>query len=233
MLYWPTCALNPKETHANPVPFTRGGGRSLNGIERVTRTDKGFWSIELTGIVVRHGTGSARAWNALRTGLNGRAGLIVVPAKSWDTAPYASGRFEPRVRTVHDDGTPFSDGTTYSQGAIDIEMAAQAAIGSSVVTLRRLMAADDLSGIRFSYQHALYETGPALEVDGELWTVPLFPSIRATIPAGASLECDQPTCLVRLAEDRGMDLPQGKRGFSEASVAFVEAVDHWNDLARA
>ncbi|MFI0844437.1 hypothetical protein [Mesorhizobium sp. IMUNJ 23232] len=233
-LYWPTCTLNPRETPANLVPFTRGGGKVLNGMERATRTDKGSWVVELQGISIGGlDYGKKRTWNALRVGLGGRAGLIVVPVRSWDTAPYASGKFERKIMLPHDDGTPFDDGTLYSQGAIDIVMEETATISANIVTLRRVQAADNLAGIRFSYQHALYETGPAIDVDGDLWTLPIFPSIRATIPAGAPLECDEPTCLVHLADDRGMDIAQGKRERQEVSVAFVEAVDYWNDLAGA
>jgi hypothetical protein len=233
-LYWPTCTLNPKKTPANPVPFTRGGGKVLNGMERATRTDKGSWVVELQGISIGGlDYDKKRTWNAIRTGLGGRAGLIVVPVRSWDSAPYVSGKFEPLVTTTHDDDTTFDDGTVYVQGAIDIEMASEALISRNVVTLRRVQAADNLAGIRFSYNHALYETGPAIDVVGDLWTLPVFPSIRATIPAGAPLECDEPTCLVRLADDRGMDIDMGTRERQEVSVAFVEAVDYWNDLAGA
>lgn len=232
MLYWPICVLNPRETPANPVPYTRGGGPVLAGFERATRTDRGFWSIEYVGIGIRgNDHDRKRTWNAIRTGLGGRAGLIVLPVKSWDSAPYPSGGFQPRPRTTHDDGTPFDDGSVYDQDVIDIRMGAPASIGQAVVTLRRVVAADNLVGIRFSYNHALYETGPAISVSGDLWTVPVFPSVRAPIPAGALLQCDEPTCLARLATDRGMDLPQGKREHMEANVSFVEAVDHWNDLA--
>lgn len=234
LLYWPKRTLTPKETPANLVPFTRGGGKVLNGMERATRTDKGSWSVELQGISIGgRDYDKKRTWNALRVALGGRAGLIVVPVWSWDTAPYASGKFEQLVTTVHEDDTTFDDGTVYVQGAIDIVMEETAAISANIVTLRRIQAADNLAGIRFSYNHALYETGPAIDVDGDLWTVEIFPSIRATIPAGAPLECDEPTCLVRLADDRGMDIAQGKRERQDVSVAFVEAVDYWNDLAGA
>jgi hypothetical protein len=229
---WPICLLGPRETDANLVPFTRGGGRSLGGLERAARTDRGYWSVSLNGIIVRT-KAQKKTWNAIRVKSSGRSGVFVVPVKSWDTAPYSSGKFEPPILTVHDDDTEFDDGSSYLQGAIDIEMETEAAISDTVVTLRRNVATDDLVGIRFSYQNALYETGPAIDVDGDLWTVSIFPSIRATIPAGSSLECDNPTCLMRLAEDRGLDLPQGKRLLSEVSVSFVEACDVWNDLAEA
>jgi len=58
------------------------------------------------------------------------------------------------------------------------------------------------------------------------------PAIRQTIPAGADLEFDNPTCLVHLASDNGMDIPQDAIGkTSLVNVNFVEATDYWSRLA--
>jgi len=238
LLTWPLCVLNPPKTSADPVAFTRGGGKSINGIERSVRTDKGFWSITLSEITIRS-QAQKQTWNAIRAGLGGRAGLIAVVVKSWDSAPYLSQGsnggapvFEKRFRTPHgDDETPFSDGSLHSQGAVDIEVAEAVNIGATSIKLRAIRAYPALSGIRFSYAHAMYETGPATEIVGNVWTVPIFPAVRAPIPANVGVECEQPTCLCHLADDRGMDLPQGQRLWENVSVTFTEAVDHWNDIA--
>lgn len=214
---------------ANLVPFSRSGGRSLGGIERTTRTDRGFWQITLDQIPV-HSAAQRRTWNAIRTGLGGRVGQIAVPVWATFSAPYVSGAWEPLAETTHDDGTTFDDGTSYSQGAIDVQMASFAPLGSTVVTIRLINAASP--SLRFSYQHALYETGPVLnEVSEGVYQVPVFPAIRMAIPAGAQLEVDEPTCLCHLAEDRGMDQQEGISILQRRSVTFVEAVDYWNDLA--
>ncbi|MDX0275754.1 hypothetical protein GOC21_17690 [Sinorhizobium meliloti] len=228
--FWPANLLPPKEIAANPVPFTRSGGRTINGLERAIRTDRGFWSVDLNGVLL-HTKAQRRTWNAIRTFLSGRSGLIVVPVWSWDTAPFSSGNIEPSIGVPHSDQTPFSDGTLYSQGSIAVRCAATAEIGATSVSLKILSAEADLSGVRFSYNHALYETGPAISVSGQTWTVPVFPAVRATIPAGADLEFNLPTCLVRLADDRGMDVSMNPSRISEHSVSFVEATDYWSDLA--
>lgn len=173
-----------------------------------------------------------RQWNAIRTGINGRAGLVVVPCWSFDSAPYASGQREPYLTFPHDDGTAFSDGTEYYEGAIRIEMATYAPLSATVVTLRLVNAAS-AEGIRFSYQHAIYETGMLIEQAGKnTYRVPVFPAIRQAIPADAWLEVDNPTCLCHLADDRGMDLELSNSEIDAATVEFAEAVDFWNDLAR-
>lgn len=87
-------------------------------------------------------------------------------------------------------------------------------------------------GVRFSYKHALYETGPVISVDGDIWEVPISPTVRELIPAGADLEFDRPTCLCRLSDDRGMDVVQDAISKNaNPNVSFVEATDYWNRLA--
>jgi hypothetical protein len=98
--------------------------------------------------------------------------------------------------------------------------------------LRIIKAAQDLSGVRFSYNNALYETGPAIDIDGDVWTVPISPTVRELIPSGSDLEFDAPTCLCHLADDRGMDVSQDAVGKAvRPNVSFIEATDYWNDLA--
>lgn len=227
---WPGNILPPAEVVANLTPFTRSGGRSLGGIERTTRTDKGFWNITLDQVPV-HSPAQHRVWNSIRTQLGGRQGLIMVPVWSFKSAPYVSAAYEELVESSHDDGTSFDDGTLYRQGSIDIEMATYAALGSTVITLRATHAST-VSGINFSYQGALYQTGPILQQTAlDLFRVSVFPSIRMAIPSGAALEVNEPMCLCRLADDRGMDISEGITPLVRKTVNFVEAVDIWSDLA--
>lgn len=230
VLVWPICTLRPQQASANLVPFSRSGGRTLGGIEPSTRTDLGYWEISYQNIVLqnRH-RDQWRAWNAIRQKLGGRPGLIAVRVRSSLSAPYASGSFEPVVETEHGDDALFDDDTPYTQGAISIVSDGVTAVGATSIRLRIINADANLVGVRFSYNHALYETGPVTSIDGDVWTVPISPSVRALIPAGSDLEFDQPTCLCHLAEDRGMDVDQNALSkFSLPSVSFVEAVDYWN-----
>ena len=232
-IHWPSWLLAAQSSPFNPVPFSRSGGRSLGGISRITRTDKGFWTGGLNGIVFRRGLqfDQARAWNRIRTDLGGQAGLIAVPVCStrlWASAALTD--FAPGLYP-HDDGTTLSDGTEYYEGAVRLEMASYAPLGATVVTLR-LLTGSNIEGVRFSYQHAMYETGSLIEQTGEnTYRVSIFPAIRQAIPADAWLEADRPTILCRLATDSEMDIEFPAAGMPRPSVNFVEAVDVWNDLA--
>lgn len=224
---WPRL-LAPAECRPNPVPFSRGG-RTLGGVNVSTRTDLGYWSIELKNIPV-HSREQRQTWQAIRRYLGGKAGLIAVPAWSKDTAPYVSGEFEPQIESTHDDGTLFDDDTPYLQGAISIVSDGITPLGATQIRLRIVRAETNLVGVRFSFEHALYETGPVIDIDGDIWTVPISPTVRATIPAGSDLEFDFPTCLCHLDDDRGMDGGLDVAQFEQRSVTFVEAVDYWSTL---
>lgn len=229
-VFWPR-TLGVTAFGAPQVPFTRSGGRSLGSVERSTRTDRGYWTAVMREIVLSTRE-KRRAFDALAAAIGGKAGLVVVPFKVRSTAPYLSGEYEaPGEVTFDEDEVSFDDDTSFEEPAIVIDMAEAAAIGDTVVTLRVVNAAADLSGITFSYNHAAYKTGPAIEINGDLWTVPVVPAIRAAIPADAYLEADNPTCLMRLASDREMDVEDNINPLSTATVNFVEAVDHWNDVA--
>lgn len=234
IIVWPRSLLAPRDARFNPAPASRGGAPTLGGVARTIRTDRGFWRGSLVAIPV--GTyDQRRAWNAIRVALGGRPGLCAVPVYAHDTAPYelvAGARAVPEgIVLSHSDGTYFSDGTGYVQGSIAVRMHAAAALGDTVVQLELLAGEADLAGVRFSYRHALYETGPASDVTGAVWTVPVVPRIRAPIAAGEDLEFDHPTCLAHLARDDGMDIDFPREVVSRPSVDWVEATDYWADLA--
>ena len=233
IIQWPICTLNPQSMGVNLVPFSRSGGRTLGGVEPATRTDLGFWAVDYGNVVLRNNRRQQwQTWQAIRQMLGGKPGLIAVPVRSALSAPYASGRYEPVVETAHDDDSLFDDDTPYTQGAISVVTEGITPIGATQIRLRIIKADANLVGVRFSFEHALYETGPLIDVTGDVWTVPLSTTVRATIPAGSDLEFDQPTCLCHLVEDRGMDVPQDAISrHSLPSVSFVEATDYWADLA--
>ena len=81
IIHWPAGMLTPQASPFDPQPISRSGGRSLGGISRSVRTDRGFWQGSLKNIVFRRAKQSAqvRTWNAIRSALAGTSGLVVVP----------------------------------------------------------------------------------------------------------------------------------------------------------
>ncbi len=229
---WPSSVLKPSAIEANVVAFSRSGGVTLGGLQRVTRTDRGWWSIVYKGVTL-DSVAKRRMWNAIATDLSGMAGLVAIPVWSMDSAPWPAGTVDGLLYTTHSDGSGFSDGALYAQPAIGVTLVDALAIGDTSATLRIGYNIDDLGGVLFSHQHALYKTGLPTLVDGDDWTVPIAPAVRAPIAAGTALEFGLPTCLVRLAEDREMDTRFSAGQFDQRDVSFTEAVDYWNDLALA
>ncbi len=232
ILSWPTALLKPVDVEPNVVAFTRSGGRTLGGLERVTRTDRGFWSIVYKGVPLSTPE-QRRLWNVLAEHCGGAAGLLEVPVWSFDSAAWPAGTVNGRLLIAHSDGSGFSDGSLYAQSPIGVTLVGAVAIGATSITLRIGYGIEDLAGVRFSYNGALYRTGVPTEVDGADWTVPVSPAIRAAIPDAAELEFGLPTCIVRLAGDREMDVNFSRGGVDRRDVAFVEATDYWSDLAVA
>ncbi|MEZ2132463.1 MULTISPECIES: hypothetical protein [unclassified Sinorhizobium] len=233
IVVWPSCLLRPQQVQANVVPFTRSGGKSLGGVEPVTRTDLGYWAIDYSGVVMQNRKNDQwRTWQAIRQKLGGRSGLIAVPVRASMSAPYPSGEYEATSSIPHSDGTTHSDGTGYLQNAISVVSDGTTPLGATTIRLRIINAAADLVGVRFSFNYALYETGPAISIDGDVWTVPISPSVRELIPSGSDLEFDRPMCLCHLADDRGMDVTQDAVSKNaHPNVSFIEATDYWNQKA--
>lgn len=228
-ILWPK-KLRPSAIMANPAPFSRSGGTSLGGIERTTRTDRGWWMIDYKSVALAT-VADRRQWNGLRTAMGGMAGTMAIRIWSFDTAPWAAGTEDGRTILIpHDDDTPFEDETMYSQSTIGVRAGTAIALGATSITLRIIYGIDELMGTRFSYQHALYELGIPTSVVGDLWTMPVFPAIRAAIPINADLEFDLPTCLVHLATDNAMDVRLSAGEVDFVDVSFKENVSYWNDL---
>jgi hypothetical protein len=230
MMVWPEKLLSPLECRAYLMPFTRSGGRTLGGVKPSTRTDLGYWRVDIVGVPL-HDKHERRAWDAIGAILGGSSGRIAVPAWSMDSAPYASGREEPLISVPHSDGSTFSDGSQYQQSAISVVSVGVTAIGATLMSMRLINGAPDLAGVRFSYNHALYQTGQVVSVEDDIWTVRISPSVRELIPDGADLEFDRPTCVCNLLEDNAFQRPINADRFSRESVSFVEDTWYWNQVA--
>lgn len=232
IIEWPICVLRPTAVDPVLVAFSRGA-RSLGGVGSFIRTDLGFWEIAYGGIIMPHADRAKwQTWQAIRSHLGGKAGLVAVRVKSAMSAPFASGKYEPRPETLYDDDTLFDDDTPWVQGAIAAQCAEAVDIGETTIKIN-VIHGSSISGTRFSYRHALYEIGRQVGAAGDVKTVQISPSIRAPISEGADLEFDEPTCLCHLKEDRGMSISQDSSAkFSSPSVVFEEATDYWNALAK-
>lgn len=230
VLVWPYELLVPRECSPYLVPFTRSGGRTLGGLKPSYRTDIGHWRVDLVDVALAT-TAQKRTWNAIDAILGGASGRIAVPAYAMDTAPFVGDVEEKAALLPHSDGTLFSDGAGYLQSPISVVSVGTTAIGARSMKMRIIEGVADLSGVRFSFEHALYETGQVTEIDGDIWTLNITPSVRALIPDGADLEFYRPTCICQLSEDTGLQRSINANRFEQRSVSFVEDTLYWSELA--
>lgn len=229
-IVWPKSVLKIGGCEFTEETFSRTGGTSLENSEVITQTDLGKWRAEI-GPIPLYYPNEWRVWRAISTFLNGRAGIVAIPANDRFSAPYVNGvETHPRF-TTHSDGATFSDGSQYRARSIDLKMSTAATLGATVVSIEAVKAGDDLTGIRFSYQYAMYQTGELISKSGDVWQMRIFPAIRQAIPASADLECDEPKCLMRLESDTEMSVRETPNRLATPSIRLVEAVDYWNTLA--
>src|SRR5690606_9659278 len=133
-------------------------------------------------------------WSAIRSTLAGKVGLVAVRAPSSLMAPYQSGAFERDAIVPNANGSIFFEGpplqpepVPYTRSAVQIVADDPVAIGDTTIKIRVNTGGPNLYGIRFSYEHALYETGIGDGPVGAVWELPITPSARAAIPDGAVL----------------------------------------------
>ncbi|WP_152986629.1 hypothetical protein [Pseudovibrio sp. POLY-S9] len=212
-------------------PFSRSGGMTLGGRELVTQTDLGFWRARIPNIVLRRrDLRHEEAWNAIEVALHGQVGLVIVSVSHVGSQVQKLAK-QARSYVPHADETGFSDDTFYASEPALVQLEEQATLGSTVLKLRGLQSGLRLSGIHFSYLHALYNTGPIIETVGDVVRVPIFPAIRAPIPAGTLLNVTEPSCLMKLASDNEMNLDFSSSSFTRKTVNFVEAIDYWDKVS--
>lgn len=230
ILEWPRNLLVPRACRANVVPFTRSGGRSLGGIKPSVRTDLGYWSIDLTDVII-HRREQFRAFEALKGLMSGAAGQIAVPVYSPKRAPYVDGVYQAPLMLSHDDDSVFDDDAGYSQGVISCVSVGLTPLGATSMRIRVIKGDDDLVGSLFSYNHALYTVHQLISLEDNVHEVRISPTVREVIPSGSDLEFDEPTCLCNLADDSGLDDGENYEGYQLVSVSFVEDTDYWSRLA--
>lgn len=232
IIEWPADLLQPENTIVDVVPFTRTGGRAIGGAKPAYRTDLGYWRVDLENVAIWT-KAQRRTWDAISALLGGSSGRIAVPIWSMDSAPYRVDqcRWSPDVLVPHSDDTPFDDGSLYWQSSISIKSAGVTGIGATVMSMRIIDASPDISGARFSYEHAAYKVAQILDVADDIITVQITPAVAALIPNDADLEFHRPTCVCNLDTDTGMRRGMRHDGVELISVSFIEDTRYWNDLA--
>lgn len=231
-IFWPTTILKPMAGKSKIVAATISGGRSISGLEQVVQSDAGYW--RLTMAQIRIGNNEAlRTYNVIEATLQGRGGTALVPFLDCHRAPW------PVINGVTvtsngsqpwSDGTLFNDGTGWLDPVIIADMVDEVAAGATTATIRIIVGSALLAGMHwqagergYRIQRVLSETIES--ADSTLYSIQFWPPARDAIPAGTSLNFDDPRFLARLETDDEMDFDAELWKHGRPTLNFIEAID--------
>lgn len=222
-LVWPAAALPAQAVSFNPqFRNTRGGAAVAHGEEQVIASDAGRWAVTLDPVVVRR-SANARLWKALQVLLEGGLSTVLLPVCPRGGRPFPAGVTALPDAVPHSDDAPHDDDAPYDGGAIDVTLAASAALRETALSLTKTVCGDLEPGHEFSLGERLYRIRTVTAQTSTAATVTVWPPLREAVAAGGRAEFDRPVLRARLAGDQALDIVW-THGFSTATVAFVEAL---------
>src|SRR3954464_10460798 len=124
----------------------------MTGKEVVVAPDAGYWKVRFTDIPLAS-TLAKRAWKTISGQARGRRNIIDVPIYDTDTAPWPIVDGAPVYAysdIPHSDTSLFSDGTGYSQPAIDAHLYADFLQGDMELTMALVSGSELEDGMHFS-----------------------------------------------------------------------------------
>lgn len=218
---WPVGVLRPQNVSFDIAPRSLAGPSSVNGKTQVVSSDAGIWKVTFSGVAVRDRQ-SVLAFLGISTILEGRLVPILVPlCRGYQPVPPEAAEYDLYDPVLHDDETPFSDGSEYQGGVISVTAADDAPVRAVSMTVDVELAGEIQPGQHFSIGERLYRVRSFDTDTGEL---SFRPPLREAVEAGARLEFDDPVCRMRLATDDAMDLELALRRFGSPTVNFIEDV---------
>ena len=224
---WPIDILIPRDKRFSPMSgAARGGGRTLNGSVRVTNWQAGgLWRGRYVQVGVYEPEDVLLA-EAIEAILDCGAEPMAIPLLPLGRAPFSN----PTGPTPHSDGSPFSDGGLYG--------------GANIMGVLSTDADCFATSLAFTWAGPVHILGGDFEVmspDGPrahrikrflsregtsgafVYEVEVSPPLRCDLIAGATLDFENPRCMMRLANPEAFApvLEFGWYGFIDAD--FVEA----------
>src|SRR5690606_29591421 len=131
------------------------------------------------------------------------------------------GLYEP---VPHSDDSPFSDGSEYQGGVIDVTLASNIPLRGTTAMIAIHVAHEIQPGQHFSIDERLYRIRTIEHLGEGAATITFRPPAREAAMIGARLEFDFPVCRMRLASDSEMDLALDYGRWSFPSLNFIEDV---------
>lgn len=210
--------MAPGQTGGGAFPLGRfdGGGLWTGILNEVAMTDR-------TGVL---------CWRAVRVLAKGGVAPFVMPRKDviFPPFPIVGGQQLLSYGSIpHSDGSFFDDGSGYYQPVIVAQTATDALLRDTTLYIAFTYGGPLLGGECFTLTGPLQ--GPRMHEistvtdDGFGHSLVTFdPPLREDYPNGTTVEFDKPSCTVRLADPKAMDLELTVYPLPRPSVAFVEYI---------
>jgi len=223
-LLWPLGVLPPRELMIDIAPRSLAGPSSVSGVSQVVASDAGIWKATYAGIPVVDDQ-KVLAWRAINNLLEGRLISILVPIWRWyQPVPAEADELALYDPVPHSDQSPFSDGSMYQGGVIDVTLASSIPLRGVTANIS-IKSADMIQpGQHFSIEGRLYRVRTVNYTSETTAAITFRPPAREAASVGARLEFDFPVCRMRLASDGEMDLPLDYGRWSFPTVNFIEDV---------
>lgn len=219
MKIFPTCLFAPNGTETYIERRTISGGTALSGDETLIGTDGGGRiAVEMSDFDLDEPE-VAIAWDAIDAYMDGGLRAMIVPLCDAVHQPafYFDG-------VPHSDGTPFSDETLYDTPGTDVSLSSDAALRATIIQI-------DITALNgnplgwFSIDHATwrhrcYKVAEILAQTSTTATISIRPPLREATTAGASLDFDEPRCVMRI--DGDMRAPRTMGYADGQALRFVE-----------
>lgn len=223
---WPTAVFGAEGVAFDQRGMTVAGPPSLMGQSQIGQIDAGYWIANISLQTLGRGD-RVRTFRALRALLEGGAHQLRVPVFDDGQTPWpaageaAANELDP---LTHSDGTTFSDGSGYHQGAISVVLASDASLRDTAIDVTVLRSGTIHGGEYFSIGDRLHLIRQILSVAGSAQGWSIWPPLREDATAGRGLNFDRPVCRMTLTAESATDLALGRLWQGRPQIGFIESL---------
>lgn len=196
------------------------GGTAINGNEDVIASDGGGrWYADL-GDADLFRRDRVLLWRSFKSAVQYGAKPFIFPACDIRHQPTNGA-----AGVHHSDGASFFDGTLYSGSDCAAEVAVDAPLRATQLSISMSLGKPLLGGERFTIVHPemrerCYQIGRVLALSDSAATFQFHPPAREAVPAGTEVDFINPRSVMRL--DGSMSAPLAGPRWATGSVRFVE-----------
>lgn len=225
-VYWPE-ALRPQKIKVDISHRNLRGPTAQSGFTQVVSNSAGIWVATYDSIPV-YKSSMVRMWRALDSEIGGQRETISLPIWDYPRAPGANDELGSNLlgfgNLPHSDETLFDDNTGYQTAYTNVNVSAAASVGATTVSLTKVSKTLLEPGHRFSVNDRLYQIKRVTSQTNTAATVIVTPPLREALKVGDRAEFDYPRVLMRLTDDKAMQLDLNYNGYATPTLTFFEAL---------